>query len=563
MSKTRIKSALAAVLITWLVASPILVGQTVLFVDDDGPGEGDWANAYVDLLDALNEAAALNSPVEEIWVAAGTYRPDRGTGDPASAFYLINNVAVYGGFSGVETSRDQRDPDVNVTVLSGDLNGDDYAGGGNSDNCYHVVFGGAVDETAVLDGFTISGGYANGPALSERRGGGLYLVNASPTVRQCVFVDNATSATGGSYGGGGVYTERSAPHITDCTFANNFSGAGGGLLNLNGAPVLTGCVFVGNDSFQGGAIKTLTGGVVTLVNCVFAGNSVTAYGGALYNADGDLSLTNCTVYDNEAAGAGGGVYNTGTGWLNLKNSIFWNNRDKTQDETSQVYMNGGSILVNYSCIQGWTGNWAGAGNLSDDPLFADPANVPDGLRLSGGSPCIDAGDNDAVPFAVTVDLGGDPRFVDDVGTPDTGQGLAPLVDMGAFEFQGETGGGEPGEEPGGGEPGEEPGGGEPGEEPGGGGEEPVPEEPVGMMQDLIDLLADMPIPESFQGQFVERLTGAMDILADDNPNNDEAATNKLEAFINAIQAQTGKKIPQDVADELIAALNEIITAIAN
>jgi hypothetical protein len=54
------------------------------------------------------------------------------------------------------------------------------------------------------------------------------------------------------------------------------------------------------------------------------------------------------------------------------------------------------------------------------------------------SPCIDAGDNHAVPPELTVDLDGNPRFVDDPGMSDDGSGTAPIVDMGAYEFQGET-----------------------------------------------------------------------------------------------------------------------------
>ena len=74
-------------------------------------------------------------------------------------------------------------------------------------------------------------------------------------------------------------------------------------------------------------------------------------------------------------------------------------------------------------------------------IFADPLG-PDGtagtddddLRLVAGSPCIDAGNNGAVPVGVTTDLDGNPRFRDDPNTPDTGAGAAPLVDMGAYEF---------------------------------------------------------------------------------------------------------------------------------
>ena len=49
---------------------------------------------------------------------------------------------------------------------------------------------------------------------------------------------------------------------------------------------------------------------------------------------------------------------------------------------------------------------------------------------------MDAGDNGTVPPSVVVDRDGNPRFVDDPYTPDTGNGSPPIVDMGAYEFQG-------------------------------------------------------------------------------------------------------------------------------
>ena len=55
--------------------------------------------------------------------------------------------------------------------------------------------------------------------------------------------------------------------------------------------------------------------------------------------------------------------------------------------------------------------------------------------LQPDSPCIDAADNTAVPKGIDTDLDGNPRFVDDLCTDDTGDGESPIVDMGAYEFQ--------------------------------------------------------------------------------------------------------------------------------
>ncbi len=81
------------------------------------------------------------------------------------------------------------------------------------------------------------------------------------------------------------------------------------------------------------------------------------------------------------------------------------------------------------------GSFPGTGNIDADPLFVDSDGGD--YRLSAGSPCIDAGDNTAIPFK-TTDLDGNPRLIDDRATPDTGVPFVngPIVDMGAYEYQG-------------------------------------------------------------------------------------------------------------------------------
>jgi hypothetical protein len=111
---------------------------------------------------------------------------------------------------------------------------------------------------------------------------------------------------------------------------------------------------------------------------------------------------------------------------------------------------GSTLTVSYSDVQGGaagvyvvsdsTLKW-GTGNITTNPLFLD-ADGPDGkvgteddnLRLSFGSPCIDAGDNTAVPAGVMTDLDGRLRYFDDPCTADSGNGTPRVVDMGAYEY---------------------------------------------------------------------------------------------------------------------------------
>jgi len=146
------KYVLTAVFVVALLCAT--AAADVIYVDADAAG-GDgtsWGTAYKYLQDALYKPPTGG---DQIWVAEGTYKPDQGGGQtPGSrtaTFQLINGVAIYGGFAGIETTLEQRDWTSNVTILSGDLNGDDVGFTNNGENSYHVVTGSGTDANAVLD----------------------------------------------------------------------------------------------------------------------------------------------------------------------------------------------------------------------------------------------------------------------------------------------------------------------------------------------------------------------------------------------------------------------------
>jgi len=232
------------------------------------------------------------------------------------------------------------------------------------------------ESDTILEGFTVTGGYNTGWA------GGMSNFGTNPTVINCTFTGNVAE-----WGGAGMWNGYASPTVIGCTFSNNSGKWGGGMCTYYGSP--------------------------TVANCTFRGNSASTAGAGIYNwGVSSPTLTNCTFVENVTGGWAAGMYNSGDTNTTVANCILWGN---SPDSIS------GTPSVTYSNVEG---GWDGEGNIDADPLF-----VNESLALSMLSPCIDAGDNDAVPAGVTTDLAGKARVSDGNADGDA------VVDMGAYEFE--------------------------------------------------------------------------------------------------------------------------------
>jgi len=466
----------------------------LLYVDDDAIGANNgssWADAYNDLQDALEVALTGG----EIRVAQGIYKPapppspqpppgpplppppsppttgldDKqvaGTmpGDRTASFQLKNGVTIKGGYAGAGAQDPNvRDIQLYETILSGDLSGNDKEVKNpcellddpcRAENSYHVVTANVKDASTLLDGFTITGGNANG---SYPYGGGMYSTHyRSPTVANCTFLGNSAIRNGGGVNG--------SPAITNCTFMRNYADEkGGGMYIMD--PTILNCDFIENSASDGGAIfcagpppPSMPPGLPlpypwlgpTIANCTLIGNSANS-GGGLYNRYTAPKLTNCIFSGNLASVAGGGMliyYKTqgqlinctfaGNSALNgnamackpssqrhssnlqVSNCILW-------DGGNEIWNDGNSTFTfTYSNVHG---GWPGEGNIDSNPFFVEPgywdANgvwIEGDYHLLPGSPCIDAGDPAYVAEPNETDLDSKPRII------------GGRIDMGAYEY---------------------------------------------------------------------------------------------------------------------------------
>ncbi len=438
LCRSVIPYCLLCVLLAWSTA----VGGTPIYVDADAGGADDgtsWTDAFTSLQDAI--ANAGDALPATIWVAEGTYYPDDGVnvvpGDRAASFQLSGGLEIYGGFDGTETALSERDPVAHPTVLSGDIGVQPDP----DDNSYHVVRGDFVDPTARLDGFVITAGRANGGA-GDDVGGGMTVIEGAPTVVGCRFLANeALTAGGAAYCNDGTL---GTTRFINCSFVKNTAingmgpASGGGLYATQADVLLANCVFIGNVASGGGDMTS-------------------GFGGAIYHDDGQMGLINSTLYANSANLFAGGIFlGQATANLDVDGTILWDNSDTGGViESAQIEPFVGTLTIDYSIVHALSGGLGGAGNLASDPLFSDPdgpddilGTDDDDLAPLAGSPAIDAGNTPALPLdeadidgdadtgeVLPLDASGAARRVDDPDTGDTGGGSAPIVDIGAYEFQ--------------------------------------------------------------------------------------------------------------------------------
>ncbi|GAB3759000.1 hypothetical protein GCM10028817_32920 [Spirosoma pomorum] len=399
-----------------------------------GSGDGSsWANASANLQTMIDAQG-----VQQVWVAAGTYKPSSANNtDQRIGFVMKNGVAIYGGFIGRESELGQR-PGVNpVTgqVSSTTLNPD----GGR------VITNIGLDQTASLDGVVITGGY-------NSSGGGISNTNSSPTLTNCV-ISNNSSGSGSQEGGGGINNTNSSPTLTNCVISNNSSGSsGGGVYNRNSSPRLTNCIITNNsctDNSGGGILNNNSS--PTLTNCVISNNSVGTtggYGGGLLNLrSSSPTLTNCLLVANQAGIGGGGLCNDSNSIPRLLNCTLTANRapagaalynyssnsqtvlintilfDNQESDGSAIYDEVGTgVTANYCLIGAGETNYTGTNNLT---ATASPFVGGTDYRLRAGSPAINAGDpNSSTTTSGATDLAGNPRFFQN-----------GRIDMGAYEDQ--------------------------------------------------------------------------------------------------------------------------------
>ena len=463
--------------------------DAIIYVDLDATGTDDgssWENAYTD----LQEAIAAAEPTDQIWTAAGTYQPTTGTNRQAS-FVLPDGVRLYGSFAGDETALEQREVEVNVTELTGDIG----TVGDNSDNSYTVVDVSETSGASRLDGFLITD--ANNDQRRNNNGGGIFSSGSSAILANLNIADNSAGGGAGIFAnnselqianvalsnnsairdGGGLYSNNGNSTLSNVTFIGNSADReGGAVYNADSNDVFTDAEFSSNRAESGGAFYNSSDSNPNLTNVDFVNNTALNDGGAFYNDGGSPVIVDGIFADNVANSLGGALFSrgnhtvanslfagnvssTGGAILSLDNSssvvnstfsdntagvgsalVFSGDEDDTPSiANSIIYDNRSFALDNQIVVLNETdlsvsnslveGGFAGEGNIDDNPEFVAPDRFD--YRLSEGSTAINAGNDGATTLsdedADTADL----ELSEDLAGNPRIAGSA--VDLGAYE----------------------------------------------------------------------------------------------------------------------------------
>lgn len=423
------------------------MAQTIYYVkptaSGNGSGLGGWQNATSSLPTALS--SAQNG--DQIWIAAGLYKPTSTTAR-TERFTINRNLAVYGGFVGTENSPASRTlTGISSTTLSGDIGQVGVA----SDNSYRVIDMPTNSVIVRLDGLVIRDGTAvPAPDVPQNGvfwnsiGAGLYCRYSSLTLVNCIVTANQSDGLGGGAylegvnlnlissqftsnttitGGGGILSIASSVSASGSVFADNIGGfytpgvggggQGGGISLINSSARFDRCTFRNNFGHNGGAIS-VQNIPATLTNCLLIDNR-SPFGAAVFSPNG-VSLSNCTISRNQNKDDPGTVVAALLGSGSLTNCLVWGNNTNNQSPFAYSPFTTVNSLVQGIGADPVNGNLDGTdANLT---VFVDLANANYALQL--GSPTIDAGRTSA--NATTLDLAEQNRV------------MGCAIDMGALEF---------------------------------------------------------------------------------------------------------------------------------
>jgi predicted outer membrane repeat protein len=336
---TTLLLALAVVAGLALTVPPSAQAQTVIYVDDDATGadDGSKSDPYAALQEALAEAETTSGAVE-IRVAEGTYYPDEGggvtDGDTTATFSLSDDLTAKGGYT---SDFSGRDPNANVTALSGDVDQDDATNGNgvvtdtadiSGSNSVHVVRASQLSAPATLVGLAITAGQADDPDAgfgeTTDQGGGILASDSDLTLQNVEVVGNYAVTSGG-----GIRSQSSGTVTIEASTLRANAGARGGAIHATSELVMTNVSARDNVGNEGGAVH-VSGTSITLTEVTFSGNKAietgerneTGNGGALFVDTGlskgrfvemrsvtfENNTTEYTGFGDPSNSRGGGAY---------------------------------------------------------------------------------------------------------------------------------------------------------------------------------------------------------------------------------------------------------------
>lgn len=415
MKKHTSLSLIFLILITQLNAK-------VVYVNENATGSNNgtsWANAF----NRLQNALAVCSPNDEVWIAAGTYKPKytvSGPQDRLVSFVIPNLVRVYGGFAGTETQLSQRNWETNITYLDGNIG----SLNSSTDNSCHVVYVKNVSLGTKLDGVHIINGYAIEVDPYDNLGGGVFVESGNITIENSTFTSNFSNNGGAAvanyYNGlttlnnctifgnsstnlnGSIVFSRNIIRMNKCNIANNQAGT---IISPSSNTVLDRCILSGNT-----AVYKVIESDINIYNSLIVGNICSE--GIMFSSSSSniAEFWNCTVAHNKITSSFNALLGSNlSGFVSYRNCIVWGN------DATKIFSSPNAESVENCVIQG---GYTGIGNLSTNPLFVSPGSAPNApfnaqsynYTLQANSSALNAGNNLSTKSQYGLDLSDSARI---------------------------------------------------------------------------------------------------------------------------------------------------------